>query len=136
MFRNLCEKKIAMKRKVSELHDEHTDWLKRLSFYLDDIEVMKRRLEEVAAKYTGEKILKQVEHFQNQLMVNVEQIHLLKSEIEKHEHMLEHIMDRNLVETEDFTATDHTEHREKIEIFEKNLNDLRRELSRFLARVF
>lgn len=48
-----------------------------LGFYTDEIKVLEHRLAEVAAKNTGREVLFQVEHFQNQFIIQAEQFNLL-----------------------------------------------------------
>jgi len=55
--------------KLYTQHADHTEWLSKLKFYADEITLMKGRLGELASKNNQSDVLAQVEHFQNQLIV-------------------------------------------------------------------
>ncbi len=68
--------------KIYTQHADHTEWLSKLKFYTDEISILKGRLEEIASKNNQQNVLAQVEHFQNQLIVqknNIDEIsHTIK----------------------------------------------------------
>jgi hypothetical protein len=64
------------KAKIYDQHAENTEWTSKLNFYKDDIKIMTGRLEEVASKNSSKEVLAQVEHFQNQLIIQRNNIDL------------------------------------------------------------
>lgn len=56
-------------KKVYDLHEENKEWLNKLAFYKDELKVMQNRVSEIAAKNTAKDVLASVEHFQNQLII-------------------------------------------------------------------
>ena len=53
-----------MKDTLTHLHLICEDWKRELSFYKDEMGILKNRLLEVASKNTGKEILISVEHFE------------------------------------------------------------------------
>lgn len=123
-------------RTIEDLHTEHVDWLSKLQFYTDEIMLMKERIAEAASKNTSKEVLAQVEHFQNQLIVQKNNIDNLRHEVKDHENYLENRVEENPVAAGKRKVHDHPLLRDKMESFEKHFNGLRKELQEFLAKVF
>lgn len=119
---------------IYQLHEDHKTWLNKLAFYDDEILIMKNRISEIAKKNTSKEVLAFVEHFQNQLIVQKEQVDILNHEINKHEESIEAKANKKSVASGAKKFFDHSTQREKIESFEKNFNDLRKELIHFLSK--
>ncbi len=115
------------KKMIYQLHEEHKTWLNKLAFYKDEITIMQNRISEIAKKNTSKEVLSFVEHFQNQLIVQKEQIDILKHEINEHESFIESEINKNPVATDHKKLSDHPPHKEEIETFETIFNDLRKE---------
>ena len=62
------------------------EWLKGLSFYEDEIYIMENRLAEVAMKNSSFEARQGVEHFQNQFVIQRNNIDELKHDIREFEH--------------------------------------------------
>lgn len=65
----------------SHFHRELNDWLKELDFYFDELKLCEERLAEVAGKNTAAAIQANVEHFQNQFILQREQFELLQHDV-------------------------------------------------------
>lgn len=122
------------KKTIYELHEEHKIWLNKLAFYKDDLSIMQNRISEIAKKNTSKEVLSFVEHFQNQLIIQEEQIDILAHNIAKHESSLENAVDKKPVAIDHVKFEDHKIQRENMETFEKIFNDLRKELIGFLSK--
>ena len=123
-------------RTIDELHTEHVDWLSKLQFYADEIKLMKERIGEAASANTSKEVLAQVEHFQNQLIVQKNNIDTLRLEVNDHENYLENRVDENPVAAGKRKVHDHPLLRDKMESFETQFNALRKELQAFQAKVY
>lgn len=119
---------------IYQLHEDHKTWLNKLTFYKDEILIMSNRISEIAKKNTSKEVLSFVEHFQNQLIVQKEQIDILKHEINNHERSIEAKANKKAVTNESKKFLDHSTQRNNVESFEKIFNDLRNELIHFLAK--
>lgn len=123
-----------MKTNIYTQHGEHVEWLNKLSFYKDDIGIMQKRLEEISAKNTGLDIRKEVEHFQNQFIIQHNVIDEIKHHIGLEEDEIQSAIKKNPVATDHKKTEDHTAEREMVENFESNFNKLRHEFILFLSK--
>ena len=122
-------------KSVAELHAEHEEWLKKLDFYADDLSVLLNRLAEIASKNTSREILAQVEHFQNQFIVQKENIDEIRHAIKDHEIYVENRVTENPVDADRHQLNDHPKMRDNFNGFEKNFNSLRHEFNDFLSKT-
>jgi hypothetical protein len=125
---------MTTEKSINTLHSEHREWLNKLSFYKDDLQIMQNRLVEIAGKNNSNEFSAGLEHFQNQLIIQREQIDILKHDINEHERSLEKLMIGHPVASDYRKVHDHPEHREKMEQFEHLFASLRKELTDFLAK--
>ncbi|HEX5002106.1 MAG TPA: hypothetical protein VFW78_06395 [Bacteroidia bacterium] len=121
--------------KIDVLHSEHREWLNKLEFYKDDIMVLRNRLEEIVMKNTSSDVLAMVEHFQNQFIIQRNEIDEFHHAIKEHENEVERAVNHNPVAVNRQRLADHPQMRERMERFEEIFHDLRQELIRFLAKV-
>lgn len=119
---------------IYQLHEEHKTWLNMLLFYKDELTIMQHRIEEIAKKNTSNEVLALVERFQNQLIIQKEQIDILNHDIKGHESQLEAAVKQNPTAIDHQKFPDHPEQRDRVEVFEKMFNELRAELIRFLSK--
>lgn len=117
-----------------ELHTEHKEWLNKLSFYKDDLQVMQNRLDEIVSRNTSKELMVNLEHFQNQLIIQHEQIDILKHEINEHEKSIEKSIIDNPVASDHRKMNDHSEYRDKMLRFEDLFHELRKDLMSFVAK--
>ncbi|MBP6180323.1 hypothetical protein [Flavobacterium sp.] len=122
------------KKTIYQLHEEHKTWLNKLLFYKDELKIMDNRILEVATKNTSNEVRSLADHFNNELIIQKEQIDILSHDIKSHEAYLEAaaIDNPNNIDHEKFL--DHKKHRESIVDFEKLFKDLREELIDFLSK--
>jgi hypothetical protein len=120
---------------ITDQHLEHREWLNTIEFYRDEIKIMQNRIEEVASKNTAQEVLAQVEHFQNQLIIQSSTLDQLSHDIRKHEQELAAMVEENPVASDHRRAQVHPEHADAMITFEKMFNELRHENIRFLAKV-
>jgi hypothetical protein len=125
---------MTTEKSIHTLHSEHKEWINKLSFYKDDLQILQNRLVETAGKNTSNEFAAGLEHFQNQLIIQREQIEMLKRDINVHEQSLEKLLIDTPVASDHRKAHDHSVQREKIAQFEHLFASLRRELTDFLAK--
>lgn len=121
-------------KKIYELHEEHKEWLNNLAFYKDEIKVMQNRVSEVASKNSSPDVLKQIEHFQNQLIIQRNNIDELCHSIKDHENYLENRVNENPTAVDHRKVNDHPKMRDSYISFDKVFNELRKELNEFLTK--
>lgn len=122
------------KKTISELHEEHKTWLNKLLFYKDELKIMDNRILEVAKKNTSKEEQSLIDHLNNQLIIQKEQINILTHDIKSHESYLNVAVIDNDKDIDNESFLDHKKHRESIAIFEKLFKDLREELIDFLSK--
>lgn len=122
-----------MKTSIYSQHQDHVSWLSKLSFYNDEISLMQKKLEEVNSKNTSSDVKKEVEHFQNQLIIQQQNSDNVKRHIKREEKDIENNIKKNPVASDHRKAEDHTEERNMMESFENGFNALRKEFNAFLG---
>ena len=120
---------------LTEQHVAYREWLNRLAFYKDELKIMQNRIAEIAERNTKTDVLTQVEHFQNMLIIQKNQIDRLRHDIDKQEEELASLTLKNPVASDHRRIEFHPEQKQKIELFEKIFNELRHELIHWLTKV-
>jgi hypothetical protein len=113
------------KENIFNQHEENTDWKNRLDFYKTEIQILKNLLGEVAEKNTAEDVQKQVEHYQNQFIVQRNNIDLLAHNIQLNEDKLQKEIDSNPIAVDHRKMEYHQTEKEFIDFFETNFNEVR-----------
>lgn len=119
---------------MSDLHFEHEMWLRELAFCDDELKFLTARLEEVTAKNTDRDMLRDVEHFQNQFILQKENIDVFTHNINGKEHELAKFAKEHPVANDHVHFTDHKGMRDNMEGFAKNYNEMKAEFRRFLTK--
>jgi len=120
---------------LTEQHVAYREWLNRLAFYKDELKIMQNRIAEIAERNTKTDVLAQVEHFQNMLIIQKNQIDRLRHDTDKQEEELVNLALKNPVASDHRRVEFHPEQKQKIELFEKIFNELRHELIHWLTKV-
>lgn len=115
-------------------HEENKEWLNTLSFYSDEIKVLEGRLGEVVLKNNSQEIRSQIEHFQNQLIIQRDQIDRIKHEINLGESALVAEVNRNPVSVDHRKVADHSVLRDQVGTFKNIFEALRKELNANLSK--
>ena len=66
---------------ITHVNNEHNYWLRSLNFYKTEISILKGILTEIAGKNSGAEVMKEVEHFENQFKIQIENIDKLSHNI-------------------------------------------------------
>ncbi len=115
---------------------ELNEWTMSLEFYLGDLDILKERLQEVAHKNTGKSVLASVEHFQDQFIVQKENLQILRHDIQKQkEYLTAELKKFSHLNNLDITDAQHFL-RERVQMTEKIFLELKHSFYRFLAKVF
>ena len=120
--------------KIYAQHTDHVEWMNKLKFYAEEITLMKNRLGEVASKNNQSEVLVNIEHFQNQFIVQKNNIDELAHTINVDESTLEKEIAKNPVAVDRREMPSHAGEKEAIDFFEKNFNELRTEFKTFAAK--
>lgn len=122
------------KESIYKQHEENTEWISKLDFYKDEIEILRGRLEEITSKNNAQEVLSMVEHFQNQWIVQRNNIDEISHLVSANETALKAEINSNPVAVDHRKVEYHAQEQELVNSFEKNFNDLRQEFNTFAAK--
>jgi hypothetical protein len=122
------------KANIYDQHAENTEWTNKLNFYKDEIRIMTGRLEEIASKNNATEVLSQVEHFQNQLIIQRNNIDEALHAVKINEESLQAEVNNNPTAVDHRKVGYHAGEKELVDSFEKNFNDLRGEFNEFSVK--
>ena len=123
-----------MATKIYEQHAENTEWTNKLNFYKDEVKIMTRRLEEIGSKNSSKDILANVERFQNQFIVQRNNIDEALHAVNSNERLLQAEINENPIAVDRRSVEYHGLEKEMVESFEKNFNELRSEFNEFVGK--
>ena len=66
---------------TAHLGHDHLEWLKSIEFYEDEFDILEKRLAEIVSKNNGAEAMAGVEHFQNQFVIQRNNLDELKHSI-------------------------------------------------------
>ena len=115
-------------------HSENTDWTSKLNFYKDEVVILTGRLEEIASKNSGKDALAEVEKYQNQLIVQRNNIDEIAHLVNLNEQALIEVIKSNPVAVDHRKVEYHSKERELVESFETNFNNIREDFNRFASK--
>jgi len=115
-------------------HEENKSWFSTLNFIKEDIHFLEEKLGEISLKYTDKEILSDIEHYQNQFIIQKNNIDEIEHLITLDEDKLVSEIKKNPVAVEHRSTNDHNKERELITVFETNFKELRNDFIRFLAK--
>lgn len=123
-------KKISIKH----LHNLQNEALRGLDFYKEELTILQHRLEEITADNTGKEAMEQVEHFQNQLIIQKNNIDELRHAVNEHLSVLK----AQLEQAPDFVLESSGNVDDllydRYQTLAKIINELRQEFNRFAAK--
>lgn len=119
---------------ITDLHQEHTEFKSKLSFYKDELVSFTHRLEEIASSNTKQEVMEQVEKFQNHFIRQKEVLDELMSKINHHENELVQNAKSNNIATDHRKVADHVEIRDEVNTYSKLFDELKLEFREFLRK--
>jgi hypothetical protein len=119
---------------IFDQHAENQDWLKRLDFYKEELLIVNERLGELTRKNNDSNFLKEVEHFQNQFVIQRNSIDELGHNIRSNENQLIQEINQNPVAVDHRKVETHEAEAEFMGYFEKNFANLRAEFNQFASK--
>ena len=119
---------------VSHCGNDHQEWIKAIDFYEDDLDLLEGRLVEIVKKNNVHDAMAGVEHFQNQFIVQRNNIDELKHEVNLYVEKLGKDAQQHGGRMETAMIAEHTALHEKYEDFERVMNILRHEFNEYLSK--
>ena len=121
------------KAKATDLHFELKLWLNEFKFHKEEIKILNRKLEEIVKGNRDMDTMKEIEHFQNQLIRQIEVVDELRHDVKQYENALEKTIKVNPKDVEERFYEDHANLFEEFIQFKKLYNELRSEFLDFLS---
>lgn len=125
---------MTTKANIFDQHSENQNWLKSLEFYKEEISILNKRLQEVTGKNNAPDFLKEVEHYQNQFIVQRNNIDELAHAIKMNEKEIVKEVNANSIAVEHRKVESHEAEADFLGYFEKNFAELRTEYNKFLSK--
>jgi len=121
-----------MYKSITPLHGEYNEWIGKLSFYNDDLKIMRKWLNDVVERNNSKDFFKELKHFQNEIRIQQDQIDLLKYEISENEILFTKSGQYSLTGQQQLNT--HPTQREKIAHFEELFRAMRKAQMIFLGK--
>jgi len=119
---------------VSHCSTEHQEWLHSLDFYDSELDILEKWLGEIVKKNNKVEVLKGIEHFQNQFIIQRNNIDILSHNINEHIHKNTLNEMSSSLHTEKVLAMEHEQLEDEFKMFEKVVNELRKEYNLYLSK--
>jgi len=113
---------------------EKHEWLEKIDFYKGELNILQDRLLEVASKNTGAQSSAEVEHFQNQFILQKNNSDELAHKIREYTHHAFEDLKHHEGHVDSALMVQRKQLGEAVEEHEKILNELRHEFNQFLTR--
>jgi hypothetical protein len=119
---------------ITHVTSEYADWLRAIAFYKDEIKILQNRLSEVSQRYTNVDVKSDVEHFQNQFIIQGNNLDDLAKDIKEHETHMSQDAEKMAQHLSNHTLAEHDAQRDRFAHLEKTITDLRHDFNRFLVK--
>ena len=119
---------------MDDLHFEHKVWTRQLEFSKDEIEFFKERAGEISQHYTDKEVLIKLEHFQNQFIIQENEIDEFLHVIRLHEDSFVAEVEKNPVAIDHRFFNDHSDERDRFDMFVKLYTELKNEFMNYLRK--
>ena len=120
---------------ISQLSRECNEWRERLHSYRDEFNQLQRRLQQAASKSLSKDQQTDLEHCQNQLHIQLINIHDLKQSVKTHDKQIQFEVSGNDGHISDDTLAHHEHLYEDYQSLEQTLSDLRNEVNSFIGNI-
>jgi hypothetical protein len=118
----------------SDLYFEHKQWRRELFFWEDELRSFNNRLKELVNRWTDEEILAQLEHYQNQFIIQEEVIDKLLDDINIHETSIASDTKKGKDVLDTLLVKKHIEFRNRMDVQRHIYSNLKKEFFKFLSK--
>jgi len=119
---------------IYKQHEENREFTSKLDFYKDEIKILEGRLGELASKNSKNDILGELEKYQNQLIIQRNNIDEIAHKVKINEDALQKEVVKNPVAVDHRHVPYHGAEKALIEGFETNFHSLRADLNGFISK--
>ena len=122
------------KQQLMELHAEHNEWQNKIKFYKDELKKFETELSEAIKVNADHDSMAEVEHFQNQFIMQREHLDIMRHDFKQYENAIEHMQQHEVDNTVEGLHVLQGNNKERLEQFEKLFHELRHEFYEFLHK--
>ena len=120
---------------ISQLSKECNEWREQLHSYRDEFNQLRHKLQNVASKTLSRDQLTDLEHYQNQLHIQLINIHDLKQSVKAHDRTVHFEVAEGDGQLTDATYAVHEHLYEDYQSLEQTLSDLRKDFDGFVSNL-
>jgi hypothetical protein len=120
---------------IKNVTNEHAEWKSTLGFYKDELVIFKNRLTEVAGKNTSKETMQMTEHFQNQFLIQTENIDTLQHDINEHLNAMAKEVQDDAGHISKEQLVTHVKLKTRFESEQKVFTGIKKEFAGFLSKV-
>ena len=125
---------MSTKESIYKQHEENTEWTNKLNFYGEEISILSGRLAEITSKNSNKEMLSEVEHFQNQFIIQRNNIDEIKHGIKMNEESIQREINNNPTAADHRKTEYHVKEKDLVATFETNFNELKNSFNRFASK--
>lgn len=118
---------------VTNLSNEHSSWKRAIAFYNDELVILKKRLQEVSFENTSTDVKAEVEHYQNQFIIQEKNLQDLKTDIDYNFELIGKDLGEKAMHVGNSTMAETDSLRDRYIQLEKTVNELRHSFNRFFC---
>ena len=119
---------------VSNIGNGHSDAMRGLNFYKEELRILELRLFEVASKNNSFEARQGIEHFQNQFVIQQNNIHDLRHKLDKHDANMAVDANMHAGHVNQVFIQEEQDILNEYRRLEKIIKELRREFNLFLSK--
>jgi hypothetical protein len=119
---------------IKHINSLHSDALRSLDFYKQDIKILRDRLEEIAADNTGREVSVKIEYFQNQFLIQQNNIDELKHKLHENLSNIQNQVKESAGFISQTSAAENVELYDQYLTEERMVNEIRQEFNRFASK--
>lgn len=120
---------------IQNVSEGYGEWKAILSFYKDELGIFKNRLTEIAKKNTSHEVMQQVEHFQNQFIIQIVNIDTLRHDINEHISIMAKEAQEFAGQVDKNKVMEQNILKDRFENEQHIFNGIKEEFARFLSKV-
>jgi len=120
---------------ISQLSGECNVWRESLRSYRDEINQLKGNLQQAVSQSLSKEQLKDVEHYHNQFIIQLKNVHDLKQAIKAHDRRVNFEMVAHKNQLSEDSLSEHEKLFEEYQTLDHTLLDLKNEFSSFINRT-
>jgi site-specific recombinase XerD len=120
---------------ISQLSGECNTWRDSLRSYREDLNQLKKQLQQTAAQNLSKDQLHDVEHYHNQFHIQLINVHDLKQSIKTHDRRVQFETTANSGQIAEDTIVEHEKLFEEFQSLDSTIKNLREEFGDFIHRT-